>query len=72
MRREGLRRPGFVLPLQCLFKKRNTKAEEDLVVLKTLAKLIFGGAALAAAIGHFDQGGLRRFEGTCKPAKPAF
>jgi hypothetical protein len=22
--------------------------------------------------GHFDQGGLRRFEGTCKPAKPAF
>ena len=22
--------------------------------------------------GHFNQGGLRRFEGTCKPAKPAF
>src|SRR5262249_8065183 len=29
----------------CLFKKRDTKPEEGLVVLKTLAKLTFGVAA---------------------------
>src|SRR6516164_5115800 len=48
MRRGGLRQPGFVLPLRCLFK-RDTKPRRASFVLKTLAKLTFGVAALAAA-----------------------
>jgi len=33
---------------------------------------VTGETVIVIHFGHFDQGGLRRFEGTCKPAKPAF
>ena len=33
---------------------------------------VTGETVIVIHFGHFDRDGLRRFEGTCKPAKPAF
>jgi hypothetical protein len=33
---------------------------------------VSGETVIDIHFGHFDRDGLRRFEGTCKPAKPAF
>src|ERR1700746_3462589 len=46
----GCRQPGFVFPLRYLFKKTQ-EIKGGTVVAKTLAKLTFGVAALAAATG---------------------
>jgi hypothetical protein len=54
----GLRQPGFVFPLRYLFKK--TQEIKGGVVAKTLAKLTFGVAALAAATGFGSSSGLAR------------
>jgi len=46
----GLWQPGFVFPLRCLSRKRDRKPEEGSVVVKALAKLTFGIAAIAATM----------------------
>jgi hypothetical protein len=53
----GLRQPGFVFPLRYLFKKTQ-EIKGGIVVAKTLAKLTFGVAALAAATGFGSSSGL--------------